>query len=458
MAEGVVQAGVDSSVRAAFFPVAVDALESQELELDLYLMHGGREPVLYRSVGSMYSMADCVKLGDRGVKHLYVPIGQHRAFQRLTLRRLTAAWEDPEIERDERVRIVRGCCGKMIDDLMSFPHVPGIARTIGQIAIRFGDWCVAEPGRFGELFDLSGRAYETTGHMINVGVGSGLLCAEMRGPNTPGLRDVLQGGLVHDIGKRDIPRAVLDKEGKLSDDEWTLLREHPTIGVGLLACQQGVTGTALEITRDHHERLDGRGYPAGLKAAQIPSSARIAAVVDIFDALASSRPHRAAIPPRRVLDSMREEAGTVLDRGAFEAWERVVDRLIERDPARCVPDNATGETPRLRAMIPSAPKQAVVRHQPESDARSMREQACDLSVRVSGLPSGSAAVEGRMVAVSHSGGMRLVLQGAVPAGSVLRVEINGWPTVLAWVRNRSFGPGGEPMVECVLTGVLRRAS
>ncbi len=458
MAEGVVQPGVDPSARAAFFPVAVDELENQELELDLYLMHGDREPVLYRSIGSMYSMADCVKLGERGVKHLYAPIGQHRAFQRLMLRRLTEAWDDPEIERDERVRTVRGCCGKMIDDLMSFPHVPGIAGTLGLMAVRFGDWCAAEPGRFGELFDLGGHAYETTGHMINVGIGAGLLCAEMRGPNAPGLRDVMQGGLVHDIGKRDIPRAVLDKEGKLNDDEWALLREHPTIGVGMLACQQGVSGVALEMTRDHHERLDGRGYPAGLKAAQIPSAARIAAVVDIFDALASSRPHRGPVPARRVLDAMREEAGTVLDRGVFDAWERVVDRLIEQDPARCVPDKAGGETPRLRAMIPSAPKQAVVRHEPESGVKLTREQACDLPVRVSGLPSGSAGVEGRMVAVSHSGMMRLALRGAAPAGSVLRVEIEGWPTVLAWVRNRSFGPGGEPMVECVLSGVLRRAS
>lgn len=437
---------------AAFFPVAVDSLDAHELELDLYLMHEGRRPVLYRSIGSAYSMADCVKLAERGVRQLYVPIAQHRAFQRVTVRRLVAAWEDPELHRDERVRVVRSCCGKMIEDLMDFPHVPGIARTIGQIADRFGSWCVRDRDRFGELMDMGEHDFEVVPHMLNVGVGCGMLCVELLGADAPSLRDVLQGGLVHDIGKRDLPAEILQKEGKLTDEEWTLLRAHPARGVEMLTRQRGVSQAAFDMTRDHHERLDGRGYPAGVKAAQIGPVARMCAVVDIYETMASARPHRAGVPARRVLESMRAEVGTVIDRAAFEAWERVVERLIERDPARCVPDRAGAETPRLRAVIPSAPKQAVVRHDPSAAFAASRERACDLPVRVFGAGGADGGVDGRLVAVSPAGGLRLVLAGAAPAGERVRVEIDGRGAVTAWVRNRSFGPAGEPVLACVLVG------
>jgi hypothetical protein len=460
------QSGPDaaSAPGAAFFPVAVDSLDAHELELDLYLMHEGRRPVLYRSIGSAYSMADCVKLAERGVHQLFVPIAQHRAFQRVTVRRLVAAWEDPELHRDERVRVVRGCCGKMIEDLMCFPHVPGIARTIGQIADRFGGWCVRDRDRFGELMDMGEHDFEAVTHMMNVGVGCGMLCVELLGPDAPTLRDVLQGGLMHDIGKRDLPAELLQKEGKLTDEEWTRLRVHPVVGVDMLTRQRGVSQAAFDMTRDHHERLDGRGYPAGVKAAQIGPVARMCAVVDIYEAMASARPHRAGVPARRVLESMRAEVGTVIDRAAFEAWERVVERLIERDPGRCVPDWAGAETPRLRTVIPSAPKQAVVRAE-ASAVVATRGRAYDLPVRVSGLGGADEGVVGRLVAVSPAGRLRLVLRGAAPAGERIRVEIEGRAAVVAWVCNRSFGPGGEPVVECVLgrggvggAGGLRRAS
>lgn len=460
MAESSAQPGPGASADAAFFPVAVDSLDAHELELDLYLMHEGRQPVLYRSIGSAYSMADCVKLAERGVQQLYVPIAQHRVFQRVTVRRLVAAWEDPQLHRDERVRVVRACCGKMIEDLMGFPHVPGIARTIGRIADRFGDWCIQDRDRFGELMDMGEHDFEVVTHMLNVGMGCGMLCVELLGPKAPTLREVLQGGLVHDIGKRDLPAEILQKEGKLTDEEWTRLKTHPTAGLELLARQNGVSHTAIDITRDHHERLDGRGYPAGLHAAQIGPMARMCAVVDIYEAMASARPHRAGVPARRVLESMRAEVGTVIDRAAFEAWERVVERLIERDPGRCLPDRAGAETPRLRAIIPSAPKQAVVRHDPSEALLASRERACDLPVRVFGADGSDDGVEGRLVAVSSAGGLRLVLGGSAPAGERVLVAIEGRPALAAWVRNRSFGPRGEPVLACELVGAggSRRAS
>lgn len=434
-------------VTASFFPVAVDSLDTQELELDLYLLHEGQRPVLYRSVGSTYSMADCRKLAEQGIQHLYVPTGQHRVFQRVMTERLVRAYEDPELGRAERCRIVRESCGKMIEDLMSFPHVEGIAETIGTMAARFSAWCVEDPDKFGYLLDMSEHDFYTTTHMVNVGVGCGLLCAELLGGDESCMRDVMQGGLIHDVGKRGVPADILNKEGKLTDEEWVMIRNHPTMGAELISRQEGITPVAIEMTRDHHERMDGRGYPAGLKAAQIGRFARLCAVVDVYDAMTSARPYRGAIPPCKVLESMREEAGTVLDAEMFRAWESVVKRLIQRDPERCVKDAAGIEVPKLRMLIPSSPKQAGVRQDVRVDAGEPADRACDLAVV---LEWSGGQVGGRVTAILSTGGLRLVLGGSAPATERVRLSIEGREPVAALIRHRRYGPAGEPMIECEL--------
>lgn len=437
---------------ASFFPVAVDSLDAQELELDLYLLHDGQRPVLYRSIGSAYSMADCRKLAEQGIQHLYVPTVQHRVFQRVMTERLVRAYEDPELGRAERCRIVRDSCGKMIEDLMSFPHVEGIAETIGAMAGRFSAWCVEDPDKFGYLLDMSEHDFYTTTHMVNVGVGCGLLCAELLGGDESCMRDVMQGGLVHDVGKRGVPADILNKEGKLTDDEWVMIRNHPTMGVELLARQEGITPVAIEMTRDHHERMDGRGYPAGLKAAQIGRFARLCAVVDVYDAMTSARPYRGAIPPGKVLESMREEAGTVLDAEMFRAWESVVKRLIQRDPERCVKDAAGIEAPKLRMLIPSSPKQAVVRQEARAGSDDAADRVCDLPavLRWTGGEIGA-----RLTAVLAGGGLRLELDGMAPLTERVLLSIDGRDPVAAIIRQRRYGPSGEALIECELVRTRR---
>lgn len=357
------KAGEITRVASEFFPVPIDALHSASLELELYLVHGGGRAVLYRSAGSAYTPADCRQLADQGVTHLYVPLTQHRMFQEVVSRRLVEAYEDPGLEMAERSRIVRASCGKMIEDFMSNPCLPGLSRTIGSIADRFGAWCTEDPDRFGHLLDMSAHDFYTTTHMVNVGVGCGLLGAELLGPEDPMVRDLVLGGLVHDVGKRGVPAEVLNKEGKLNDEEWALIRAHPQKGAEILSSQEGAEPLAMEMALSHHERLDGKGYPRGLVESKIGLPARICAVVDIYDALTTARPYRGPIPPRTVLGKMREEVGTAIDAQVFSAWERVIERMLAADPGRAVPEDAGASVPALEEMLP-APGGVAVAEEP----------------------------------------------------------------------------------------------
>ena len=127
---------------------------------------------------------------------------------------------------------------------------------------------------------------------------------------------------IHDVGKIGTPDSVLDKPGKLSDDEWVDIVKHPAVGSDFLAGTDELSEVASAI-RHHHEHLDGSGYPDGLKADAIPFLARILAVADAFEAMTSDRPYRPAISQEEALGELCKHAGTQFDRAVVETAVRV---------------------------------------------------------------------------------------------------------------------------------------
>jgi response regulator RpfG family c-di-GMP phosphodiesterase len=133
-----------------------------------------------------------------------------------------------------------------------------------------------------------------------------------------------RGALLHDIGKVAVPEAILMKPGPLTEDEWQIVRKHPEHAHQILAPIQFLL-PALDIPFCHHEHWDGTGYPRGLRGDQIPLSARLFAVVNVWDTLCSGRPYRLAWPPERVREHIRERAGTQFDPTVVEAFLTMMD-------------------------------------------------------------------------------------------------------------------------------------
>jgi response regulator RpfG family c-di-GMP phosphodiesterase len=131
---------------------------------------------------------------------------------------------------------------------------------------------------------------------------------------------------LHDIGKVAVPDAILHKAGPLTDEETAVVRQHPGTAERILAPVVR-SRTVLAAIRGHHERLDGAGYPDGLRGAQVPLLARLIAIPDCFDALTSSRAYRAALPVAAALDILREGAGRHFDADFIPPFLEVVDRL-----------------------------------------------------------------------------------------------------------------------------------
>ena len=140
----------------------------------------------------------------------------------------------------------------------------------------------------------------------------GLLLAKAIAPEDADDPQLAYGFLLHDIGKLSVPDAVLKKPGPLTDDEWRLMRRHPEAGARILHAIPFLD-RAVDVVLHHHERWDGRGYPAGLQAHGIPLWARIFAVADTVDAITSNRPYRRGLPLDHAVDEIAARAGTQFD-------------------------------------------------------------------------------------------------------------------------------------------------
>ncbi|HBF30736.1 HD-GYP domain-containing protein [Rhizobium sp.] len=169
---------------------------------------------------------------------------------------------------------------------------------------------------------IDAKSPYTSGHSDRVALYTDLIAEQMQ-IDTATRRKLKRGALLHDIGKLGISNTVLDKPGKLDDEEWLLMKRHPEFSHNILSRIRAFADLAV-IGGAHHERLDGKGYPLGLKGSEINLETRIVSTADVFDALTADRPYRPAMPVRKALDILWEGANTSHDPECINALEQAL--------------------------------------------------------------------------------------------------------------------------------------
>ena len=135
------------------------------------------------------------------------------------------------------------------------------------------------------------------------------------------------GALLHDVGKIGIPETVLKKEGPLSDEEWKIMKQHPSIGAEKVLMPNASLRDLIPIVKYHHERIDGKGYPEGLKNGDIPLAAKIVAIADTYHALTSDRPYRKGMNIEKAISILEEGAGTQWDADLVRTFINIAPSL-----------------------------------------------------------------------------------------------------------------------------------
>jgi HD-GYP domain-containing protein (c-di-GMP phosphodiesterase class II) len=163
------------------------------------------------------------------------------------------------------------------------------------------------------------------------------------------IRLLALGGLLHDMGKLSVPREILTKPGKLTDEEFAVIRRHPGWGRELLVELGGFPEPVLDLVESHHERLDGAGYPNGRSADALALEVRILTVADVYDALTTDRPYRPAWPAERAIALLHEETGSAFDPACVDALVGLLAEQHERAEQPARGDAAPASAARLRA-------------------------------------------------------------------------------------------------------------
>lgn len=244
----------------------------------------------------------------------------------------------PETVRAETAERVRGALDTARTAFGSAQRLPqGTLQALAGIVDRIAASIMDNPDAALVVGDLAAADQYTYRHSVNV-TALGLLLAraqfrrngwvDYRGQRRydridQRLSTLGLGLLLHDIGKMAVPATVLNKPGPLDDGEWELMRSHPEAGVALLGTST-MSPLVMAVIRDHHERMDGSGYPRGVEGADIHPFARLAAVADVYDAITSARPYKEAAPPHAGVRVISDGEGRAFDPEVVGTFRRVV--------------------------------------------------------------------------------------------------------------------------------------
>ena len=174
------------------------------------------------------------------------------------------------------------------------------------------------------LVDIRNMDNYTFNHSVNSAI-LGLVLGIGHGLNKEELYDLTMGIMLHDIGKMFVPIEILNKKGKLDDEEYKIMKEHPVRGFDFLKEHTDLNSKVRIIALQHHERVDGTGYPHGLKSEQINKLAKIAAIVDVYDALTSDRSYRTARSPNEAVEYIMGSGGRFFDMDMVQTFVKKIN-------------------------------------------------------------------------------------------------------------------------------------
>lgn len=230
------------------------------------------------------------------------------------------------------------------------------ASTVAGVVSPILDEVLANRGAMVHLDEIRSNEGYTFAHSVNVCALATLVGFNL-GLTPARLRELAIGALLHDVGKVRLPAEILRKPGPLTAEEMQLVRQHARDGFEMLNGQPGVPLPSAHVAYQHHERLDGSGYPRGLPGEEIHLYARITGVIDVFDAMTADRDFRRAFPPAAVLDALISGAGAQFDANTVQALVAHVAPY----PIGCTVRLDTGETAVVVDVNRNEPRRPVVR-------------------------------------------------------------------------------------------------
>lgn len=312
-----------STTPSAHFGISLNALRVETiLPFHLYLRHASTgQYVLYRHPETPFTADILENLRESEVEQVFVPRIERDEYFEYISREIKSVVRDEKLEPEIKARAVYDTTTSIMEDLFATPRS---SRRILQakVTIHYAvDLILQDEKAARRLLFLTSHDYYTYTHSVNVSLFGTSLAQRIYGSSSEhNLRLMAEGFLLHDIGKSAIPVSIINSPAKLNETEWALMRRHPELGLAVLRDTRQSNEVIEAIVMQHHERMDGRGYPRGLVGEAIHPYGRICAIADVFDAITTVRSYRDPLSTFDALKVMRDEMGNHFDWAFFDEY------------------------------------------------------------------------------------------------------------------------------------------
>lgn len=279
--------------------------DDQVLDFNIYTIRSSdNTPVLLVGKDSSVSnLKDTLRRKQLG--QLFVDKRDHKRFQLFMEESIGAMINDTAIPLQRKSEVIYTCAKDIMVDVFDDPRSGENLRRAKSISDNVIRFALTSYESIPSILKLGSRDYYTFSHCVNVAVFYIGLWLMIGNGSEEELKEGALGCLLHDIGKSEIDDRILNKPGRLTDTEFEVMKGHPYLGYQLMLGH--VPDRALQVILHHHEKVNGRGYPYGLKESEISDSVKISAIADVYDALTTERPYANARSPFKALMLMKEE-------------------------------------------------------------------------------------------------------------------------------------------------------
>jgi HD-GYP domain-containing protein (c-di-GMP phosphodiesterase class II) len=307
-------------------PVPLTALQSASgIAVDLYVKwDSAAAPVLYREHHLPAGPEEFERLAAQGIHTVYIPADGVDEYHRYLRRNLPTILHDASLPPERRYEFLSETGRGLLQEAFRHKSTDTVVNTAGQLAEQMAGMLAGSQIISLDLFRVLRHDYHTFTHSFNVASFALALAKALGISDEEELGKVALAGLLHDLGKLNVPHAILNKRGPLTHAERAVVQRHPYDGFVQLCHRDDLTWGQLMMVYQHHERIDGRGYPARIGGDEIHHLARLCAVVDVFEAISSVRPYRRALPVPQALEFINKQAGTHLDEEMVRCWTAVM--------------------------------------------------------------------------------------------------------------------------------------
>lgn len=290
-------------------------------KVDLFVRYDPRgSPMLYHRAYCPLEPGQVDKLMQAAINHIYVRADDFEVFGTHLLQAVEALAEHELIPTAERFAALQDAVAIEIEHVSRLTHCGRFVSVAEKIGAELCHLLTTNHVLPRELFRLARHDFNTFAHVTNVAGYAVILADHMGLCDEDGLAQIATAAILHDIGKRFIPLNILTKRAKLSSEERAIIETHPQRGYEELCDQSELSFEQLMMVYQHHERVDGKGYPVGLYGDEIHPWARMLSVVDVFDAMTAMRPYRRPTSVQAAMTYIVQRASTHFDPEAVECW------------------------------------------------------------------------------------------------------------------------------------------